>query len=202
MHGLVSPDDAVRRRALARHSELVEKWHASMRLMNQHWQQAGYSSHFPWQARRADRKRVRYENQSIFGLLHVPEFTALYLRWEVDFPHEWREDAHNLWSPWSHKERVLWRFGREGVPAEIRSQVTDLVFAVLRREYRCKDWLYARVARRVADAEFLSRLEELRSSQPLRTEFIRHLLSDQRIPITRNTWSRWLASTIDCGGRL
>jgi hypothetical protein len=76
-------------------------------------------------------------------------YAVLFLDWETRFPDEWREAGKSSWSPWTAKEGILWRFTRYGVPVDVRPAMTDLVVAGVSRPYRCKDWMYASMARGV-----------------------------------------------------
>jgi hypothetical protein len=101
-----------------------------------------------------------------------------------------------MWSPWGTKEDLLRALGRNGVPEEVRPQVTDLIVAALQRPYRCKDWGYARLVRHVSDAQFISRIETLLDADDplirLRAQFILHVVEHPAHNITRMSWERWL----------
>jgi len=58
-----------------------------------------------------------------------------------------------LWSPWGLKEHLLRRLADAGAPAEHREALMQLVVAAVAGPYRCKDWLYARVAHEVDSPE-------------------------------------------------
>ena len=188
MYGLVSPDDVVRGYALARHRDLIAQAGEALHRGNWHWSRTGYGDMLA-AAQAAYAEMRALQGATIFGMTAVPEFAVLYLRWEVDFPHEWGAAEVNMWSPWSRKEGLLRKFGRDGVPDEIKVPIADLLDAVLRRPYRCKDWMYAQVARHV---DYIGRLEALQRQRLLRAEFIRYVIDNPRVHITRKTWARWL----------
>jgi hypothetical protein len=191
VYGLVSPDAEVRRRTLTRHKALLAEAADALRRGNWYWAEArrrGWSG-LPAQALEAYAEMRAHQDATIFGMTKIPEFAVVYLRWEVEFPDEWRDPAVTMWSPWSGKEGVLSRLGRDGVPDEFSEPVANLLDAVLRRPYRCKDWLYARVARQV---DYRDRLDALRPEQPLRAEFVRYVLDHPDLHVTRKTWGRWL----------
>jgi hypothetical protein len=178
----------VRGRALARHRDLIARSEEALHRGNWHWSTTGYRD-MPAASRAAYDEMHALQNATIFGMTDVPEFAALYLRWEIDFPHDWGAAETNTWSPWSRKEGLLRRFGGDGVPDEIKVPIAGLLDAVLRRPYRCKDWIYAQLARHV---DYVGRLEALRHEQPLRAEFVRHVIDNPQVRITHKTWARWL----------
>ncbi|AXX30764.1 hypothetical protein KCV87_03105 [Actinosynnema pretiosum subsp. pretiosum] len=88
----------------------------------------------------------------------------LFLRWENRCPDEWGAPASGQWSAWTTKVHLLHDLARRGVPRG--GEGVELVVAALERPYRCKDWMFARVARRVDGPE---------------------------LPASRGAWARWRA---------
>jgi hypothetical protein len=213
---LVASDDAVRHRALDLHQELLAAASAAHRRWNQAWLRAGMAATAePELAVEMDQQWAdfrRHEQQTIFGPVSAyirstatgiaqrrgARYAALYLRWEAAHPDEWGAPGSSMWSPWGTKERLLRKLDRGGVPLGVRSEISDLIVAALQRPYRCKDWMYARLVRHVADAAFLHRIETLHDDgHPLvgrRAQFILHISRHPSRPVTRGTWQRWLRS--------
>jgi hypothetical protein len=210
---LVSTDDRVRGRALARHQSLITAASEANRWVNRVWAQAGTPA--PEQPRlAAEMAQARaahrhYLGQTIFELVgrlwdenpeireqHAP-FALLYLTWERRHPAEWHARASNAWSPWSRKEGVLRNLAKHGIPDVIMPRLTDLVVDVVRHPYRCKDWLYAPLIRRLRTGEFDQRLRDLHAAaDPMvrsRAEFLRYVADNPALKVTRRTFARWLA---------
>ncbi|MBB5867019.1 hypothetical protein F4553_000398 [Allocatelliglobosispora scoriae] len=84
------------------------------------------------------------------------------------------------------------------MPEEIRPQIVDLIIAALQRTYRCKDWLFARLVRHVADEQFTDRIEALSDADDpvvrLRAQFILHVARHPEQRVRYVSWRRWLAS--------
>ncbi|CRK58491.1 SC10B8A.06, unknown, len: 219 aa; located between inverted DNA repeat units [Alloactinosynnema sp. L-07] len=213
---LVSPDDSVRGRALARHQAAVAEGRTALHWMNSVWARAGTPAPAePWLAAEMDQARAAmdwHNKQTIFGLLdgfhsddalvremHAP-FVVLYLVWEGSFPDEWRDPASCSWSPWTRKAALLASLAREGVPDVIRSQMTDLLIGALYRSYRCKDWIYAAMVRHLSDQSFVAKITELLDAEDplvrLRAEYILYLAEFPETVVRRKTWRRWLAGEL------
>ena len=120
-------------------------------------------------------------------------YALLFLQWEALHPAEWRAAGRAAWSPWTTKELVLARLARGGVPAGHRSAVADLVVLALRRDYRCKDWRYAAVARHVDGPVFRRRVGDHTDDAVAgpRARFLLYLLDHPGEPVTRTSWRRW-----------
>jgi hypothetical protein len=189
---LVSPDQARRAAALARHEALLAEAMQSRQRADDIWARQGWN--------RAAQNTVRRRlDLTLDGLIsafrqaedpavraHYAPYAVLYLRWEERFLPELRTSW--ICSPWTTKEVVLRDFTRGGVPAEQESDVAELIVAALRRPYRCKDWMYAGLLRHVAPpAERIAELDEERAG------FVRHVLAHPELTITRFTYPRWLA---------
>lgn len=215
---LVAADEAVRRRALARHQASIAAAAAALHWSNAVWAQAGTPAPTePRLAAEMDQARAAqrwHTDQTIFGLLrgfhsedplvreiHAP-FVVLYLLWERRYPDEWRPDASNMWSPWGAKEGLLDTMARRGVPDDVRPHLTDLFIEVLQGPYRCKDWMYAGLVRHLHTAPFAARIEALADAEDplirLRAQFILWVAARPELRIKRVTWRRWLAT--DPGG--
>ncbi|MFE9746373.1 hypothetical protein ACFYOT_15830 [Saccharothrix saharensis] len=211
--GLASRDDDVRGRALARHRELVEHARQALRWSNDVWARAGSPApdqpHLAAEMDQAQAAFRYHRGQTIFGLTaslwdddhevrerHAP-FVLLYLAWEGRYPDDWRADDNNLWSAWGRKESLLRTLAADGVPSTIRPQMTDLITDVVRRRYRCKDWMYAGLVRHVADDRFHERMRGLLGDDDpvvrLRAEFLLHVAAHPEAKVKRTTWRRWPA---------
>ncbi|HVK22846.1 MAG TPA: hypothetical protein VM677_15930 [Actinokineospora sp.] len=208
---LIAPDDAVRERALRCNREAVEHATEAQHWINWVWHMARTPVPTdPKLAAEMDQARAAHRwftNQSIYGQLGrfcdddplVRElygpFVLLFLEWESRYPDQWR--TAGSYSPWGSKEGLLANLTRWGVPEGIRPGLRDLVIVVLRRPYRCKDWMFAPLVRRLADDAFLVRIRELLADPDpltrLRAEFVLHVVADPEIPVRRKTWVRWLA---------
>jgi hypothetical protein len=213
---LIATDDVLRRRALARHQALLVAAREALRWSNRVWAQAGTPAPAePHLAAEMDQARASFrwnEEQTIFGPIHAflssrgseaglpsPPYAVLYLRWETDYPQEWAAPGSCIGSPWGTKEVLLRRFDREGVPESVCSQIADLAVCALQRPYRCKDWMYARLVRQIADTTFLERIEALHDADDLlvrlRAQFISHVARHPELPVKRVSWQRWLSTT-------
>jgi hypothetical protein len=212
---LVARDDGVRGRALARHQTLMAASRAGQHWVNDVWERAGTSTPAePDLAAEMDQARAyhsSHRSQTIFGYLDrflaaEPQDTAtramygpfvlVYLRWEGDYPDEWRSPDSNHGSPWTCKEVVLGRLARYGVPDEIRPATADLIITAIGRPYRCKDWMYGQLVRYVADAAFLDGAAALLDARDplvrLRARFVLDLIEYPERRVKRSTWRRWL----------
>jgi hypothetical protein len=210
----VSRDDGIRRNALERHRSSIEEAFDGLRRMNDIRARTGsFAPAEPHLAAEMDQARAAFRyngNQTLFGLLdslwdddqevreRYAPFVLLYLVWEGRCPDDWREPANNMWSAWGRKESVLHALAKRGVPAAIRPQVTDLVVDVVRRRYRCKDWMYAGLVRHVGDEWFHERVRGLLlDDEPVvrqRAEFLLHVAAHAEVRVTRKSWRWWLDS--------
>ncbi|MFD1147953.1 hypothetical protein [Saccharothrix hoggarensis] len=215
VRGLVSRDDDVRREALDRHRELVKAAVDARHWSNDVLRRAGHvwptEPHLAAEMDQALASRRYHRGQTIFELVGSlwdddPEvreryapFVLLYLVWEGRYPDDWRAPGNNLLSPWGRKESVLRSLARDGVPESIRPQMPDLITDVVRRRYRCKDWMYAGLVRHVADDRFHERVRALaEDGDPvvrLRAEFLRHVAAHPGVRVKRVSWRRWLDTT-------
>ncbi|MEU8234854.1 hypothetical protein AB0C12_35125 [Actinoplanes sp. NPDC048967] len=195
LFGLVSPDDARRAAALARHDALLAEAWQSRRRADHIVLRQGFNRAVVHTAQR----RLDLTLDGLIGAFcaaqdpavraHYAPYAVLYLRWEERFLPELRRS----WgcSPWTTKEVVLRDFIRDGVPAEQEADLAELTMAALRRPYRCKDWMYAGLLRHVAPpAGQLAELDDERAG------FVRHVLAHPERTITRTSYPRWLAGRI------
>jgi hypothetical protein len=122
---------------------------------------------------------------------------AAVLQWETRYPDEWREAGTWTWSPWSVKQTLLKRLIQRGVPPEYHGDVAALVMAAVSRLYRCKDWMYAAVARHIADQALRDQLTAAAgaadSLTSLRCHFLLNVLDNPVQTVKYQTWQRWLA---------
>jgi hypothetical protein len=189
---LVSPDDARRAAALARHAALSAEASAARHRANEIWARDG------WNRAAENTVRRRYDRM-LNGLVsafcqaedpavreHYAPYAVLYLRWEQRFLPELR--ASWSCSPWTTKEVVLRDFTRAGVPDKQEAEIAELIVAALRRPYRCKDWGYAGLLRHVAPVEQIAELDDDRA------RFARYVVAHPELTITRFSYPRWLAA--------
>jgi hypothetical protein len=213
---LVSPEADRRRAALDRHRTTLEDSHEAQRWINRVWEQAGtpapqeaYLAAQMDQARAAKRDADALTffapisawsaDWSIDVSRHAQyaPYAVLFLEWEARYPLEWRGASTWSWSPWGTKEGILARFIRGGVPVNSRQFIADLVIAAITREYRCKDWMYAPLARAVDGPDLRHGLCRLLDGDDplvrLRAAFVLHILDHPELRVRRHTWQRWLA---------
>jgi hypothetical protein len=214
---LVAAEDVVRARALARHQALLAAAGEALRRQNRLWALAGsFAPTEPHLLAATDQARAEFDRskrQTIFGPIEVflqaarsdasarqtyCSYPVLYLQWEADYPQQWAAPGSSLSSPWGTKEALLGRLDRDGVPQDVRPQIRSLIVAALRRPYRCKDWMYARLVRQVLDPPFLGTVEKLCDAEEplvrLRAQFVIHAAQNPQQRIKRASWRRWLAS--------
>lgn len=216
---LVAAEDAVRARALARHQALLAAAAEAWRRHNSLWALTESTPTEPHLLAAMDQARAEFDwsmRQTIFGPIEAfldavgsdvlvrqayCSYPVLYLQWEADHPQQWAAPDSSLSSPWSTKEHLLDRLDRDGVLQDIRPQIRDLIVAALRRPYRCKDWMYARLVRHVLDPPFLAAVENLCEAEDpfvrLRARFVVDAAQNPRQRIKRVSWRRWLASDAD-----
>ncbi len=207
---LVHPDPDRRGAALDRHRALLTVMREGLDAYNKIWVEAGprWPDTGPYSARLTMAERVWRVPlaETVFGALgeldtrdeeayrlHVP-FAVLFLRWEADFPDEWGEAGALTWSHWGTKEGLLRTLAGHGVPEDSQGAVLDLVAAALTREYRCKDWRYVPLARRVDGPDLRDLLTKMEGP---RARFVRYVLDEPALAVTRKTWRRWLDRTGD-----
>jgi hypothetical protein len=216
-YDLVAPDDVVRRRALARHQAFLAAASQALKWSNSVWAQAGSPAPSePHLAAEMDQARAAFRwnrEQTIFGpidayldsrhadsasrLASAP-FLALYLRWEAAYPQEWAASESRMWSPWTTKEVLIRELDRRGVPDEIGPQIGELIVSALQRPYRCKDWMFARLVRHIAEPPFTDKVAALLHAHDpltrLRAEFILHIAGHPQRVVKQATWRRWLSA--------
>ncbi|NMO56856.1 hypothetical protein HH310_37500 [Actinoplanes sp. TBRC 11911] len=201
---LVATDDVVRHRALNRHRALLAAAAEALTWSNRIWAQAGTPAptepHLAAEMDQAQADFRWHREQTILGPItaEADEFLVLFLRWETDYPEEWKAPGSWMWSPWTTKEVILRRLDRGGVPEQIRPPIGDLIVSAVQRPYRCKDWMYAPLVRHVLDTSFAGRIEALRDADDplvrLRAQFLLHVAEHPENPVRRASWRRWLSS--------
>ncbi|HYQ68933.1 hypothetical protein [Actinophytocola sp.] len=211
---LVSTDGRVRGRALARHQSLIKAALEANHWMNRVWAQAGTPApeepHLAAEMEQARAAHRHYMGQTILGLLsgfwdrnpqireQHAQFALLYLTWERRHPADWRAQASNAWSPWARKEDLLLGMAKDGIPAAVRPQMSDLIIDLVQHPYRCKDWLYAPLTRQLRNEEFNWRLRNLLAATDpmvrLRVEFLLCVADNPTLKIKRQTFAHWLAN--------
>jgi hypothetical protein len=189
---LISPDDAVRAAALARHRAVLAGASVALHRANRIWAQHGYDR-ATFAAYERERQRTITGLVGAFSSATDPAVSAryapyavLYLRWEAAYLPELRDS----WpcSPWTTKEVVLRRLDRGGVPGDLHGEVAELIVAALRRPYRCKDWMYACLLHQVSPGERIADLDDDRA------RFARHVAAHPELKVKRVTYGRWLAA--------
>jgi len=210
---LIAEDDASRKAALGRHRALLEEFSAAQQRTNRFLTEAAMPVpgrlHVATEFDRAFAAQQAVKIKTLFGPLaaffeaesapvravYAP-YALLFLQWERRYPDEWREAGTWTSSPWTPKELSLARLARDGVPAAHSDEVARLVIAAVEGPYRCKDWRYAPLARRVDGQDLRGRLgalaEHTNPLTRLRVQFLVHLLDNPSQRITRKTWRRWL----------
>jgi hypothetical protein len=127
---------------------------------------------------------------------NVP-YALLFLWWERQYPREWRE-AGSLGSLWGTKARILASSTRDGVSESHQADVVDLIVAAVAGPYRCEDWRYACLARRVGGPDLRDHLAaRITTDDPLprlRARFLLHVLDHPELTVRSNTWQRWLGA--------
>lgn len=207
MFDLVDPRDRVRARALARHRELVARCEAALLDCHAAWRSSHRADEGEREVAVARRCWAVYREargRTVHGLVDAfraaPDdaaraelwpFAVLFLRWENRCPDEWGAPASSQWSAWTTKGHLLLDLARRGVPGG--GEGVELVVAALERPYRCKDWVFARVARRVDGPELRERLGGLAGREP-RARFVLDLLDRPELPAFRGAWARWRAA--------
>jgi len=214
---LVSSDAGRRRAALERHRVTLEASHEAQHWINRVWAKAGTpvprEAHLAAEMDQARAAKRDADALTFFAPINIwsvdwlidatkharyAPYAVLFLEWETMYPLEWREAGTWSWSPWGTKEFILARFIRGGVPANSQQSITDLVAAALAREYRCKDWMYAPLARAVDGACLRHRLSGLLDADDLltrrRAAFVLQILEQPGLTVRRRTWQRWLAA--------
>jgi hypothetical protein len=209
---LISTDDRVRGRALARHQALLEAAREANHWINRVWAQAGTPApeapHLAAEMEQARAAHRHYVGQTIFELLggcydtdqtvreRHARYALLYLVWERHYPAEWRMRESNAWSPWPRKEGLLMEMAEKGIPASILPQMADLLPDVVAHPYRCKDWLYAPLARQLRGGRFDERMRDLLvAADPMvrsRAQFVLHVADTPTLTVKRHTFDRWL----------
>ncbi|MFD0599632.1 hypothetical protein ACFQZ4_50995 [Catellatospora coxensis] len=217
VYDLIASDDVVRHHALARHQALLVAASEALHWSNRVWAQAGTPAPAePHLAAEMDQARADFrwhQEQTIFGPLRAffdsrrtdpaarqsyAPYLALYLQWEALYPQEWGAPESRMWSAWGTKESLLRQLDRSGVPEQVRPQISDLIVTALKRPYRCKDWMYARLVQHVLDTSFTSKIAALLGSEDplvrLRAQFILHVARNPQHTVRRASWRRWLTS--------
>jgi hypothetical protein len=213
-------DEDRRASALARHVALLERSAAALEQVNRIWRRTGtFRPTDP--ADREDLSRAFAAQQdaraqTVYGPLDQlcsqrPEvderslerlgpFAILFLAWERDRPTEWRRAAASTWSPWGTKELLLVTLSAGTVPPPLRDPVADLVCRAVEGPYRCKDWRYAGLSRRVDGEALRSRLAGLSTASDTltrsRAAFVLDVLDGSDQVLTRRSWANWRAAAV------
>jgi hypothetical protein len=215
LFGLVDEDPRRRLAAVERQAGLVEEWSEGLGRSNALWFRNGQSSDFSRSLRMASQyeqaladqkdaiEQTLYSVAGEFGsACWYPDrdetesapYAVLYLRWEAEFPEEWRVAAP--WSPWGLKQRILRGFVKVG-PLGWERDLTDLLMGAVGRAQRCEDRWYAALARHLEGPELRSRLAKAEASPDpvvrLRAGYVGALLDDRSMAVSRASWKRWVA---------
>lgn len=201
---LIAEDATDRFRA---HARLMETQRLCIEAL-QRFNQVFYEREHPeyrhrlatWQqARRGTLPDALWENvdpRTLAAWAGLP-YALLYLRWEALFPDEWFAYAKG----WGTKQVLLSLFtrGSNDVPGSVVDQLIDLVVLAARREHRCEDVGYARLARVLDRPHLRARLAAV-AEQPieparLRAGYLLWLLDHPDAPHPKKSqWLSWLSA--------
>ncbi|MDI1461394.1 hypothetical protein QEZ54_10475 [Catellatospora sp. KI3] len=119
---------------------------------------------------------------------------VLYLRWETEFPDEWAEHAKS----WTAKRLILRALAAHGPTPQTHGDLLALVDAAVRREHRCEDLGYVKVARTLHEPSVRWLIEAaLGHPDPLtglRAGYLAWALDHPAAPVTPASWRAWLRS--------
>jgi hypothetical protein len=111
---------------------------------------------------------------------------------------EWHGVCTPYRKGWTIKELTIRMLLRDGVAEDFHPAVVELVVAAVRGPYRCKDWMYAALARLVDSPELRQRVTAVTAGADRmagqRAEFLLYVLSEPGLPVRRHTWARWRAA--------
>lgn len=133
-------------------------------------------------------------------------YAMLYLRWEARYPDEWLAFGSN----WGTKAGILrdlaWSARRLPPLPAIASQLEDLVVMAVRREYRCEDVGYARLARTIASpglrAKLTATAQDATGIGRTHANYLLWLLDHPDVPRPKvSQWRAWLAAMPQAQGQ-
>ncbi len=117
---------------------------------------------------------------------------VLYLRWETEYPAEWAA----LGRSWAAKRHVLRALAALGPTPETHGDLLALVDAAIRREHRCEDLGYVKVARTLHAPSVRMIVdwaeEDLDGLVRVRAGYLRWALDHPGAPVTPASWRAWL----------
>ncbi|MEV4412572.1 hypothetical protein [Catellatospora sp. NPDC049609] len=117
---------------------------------------------------------------------------VLYLRWETEYPDEWA----SLGKSWAAKRHILRTLATQGPTPETHGDLLALVGAAVRREHRCEDLGYVKLARALHQPSVRMIVEwaedDLDGLVRLRAGYLRWALDHPGAPVTAASWHAWL----------
>ncbi|QKW36908.1 hypothetical protein HUT06_25190 [Actinomadura sp. NAK00032] len=208
--GLVSEDPLERAAALAQLVEVQRLTREALRKSNELWRLAsslGPEEHYKEPAFLQARQRyIEARSHSLpDGLWEWPwggiaawpglPYALLYLEWEAKYPEDWTRYAKS----WGTKKGLLRHLDKANHHhPSTETKLADLVVSAVERPYRCEDRWYARLARAIDNDDLRARLgHAAQSDNPwarYQASFVLWLLTTPDAPVSRHTWSMWLAT--------
>lgn len=200
---LIANDVSDRHRAHRRLLRTQEQVHEALRRCNQIWKQPEHPEyqerHDAWhetQQNTLPHALWSYDSPRTLATWDGLPYALLYLRWEALFPDEW----YMIGKSWGTKSSLLQLFisGRRDLPANVVDDLIDLVILAVRREYRCEDVGYARLARALDTSKLRTLLTTI-ADQPvepaqLHARYVLWLLNHPDAPRPkRSQWLSWLS---------
>lgn len=217
MFDLVSDDELRRRRAVVRNNRLIEAHRRANVARNDVWWRSGKSWTPDDEALAAEMRAAYAVHSATFdetiyapisaylesqyarrypSLEHAEPYAVLFLTWGARFPDEWRR-ADKWWSRASTKDMILRTMARQGVTEAHRETVESLLLSAVRGPYRCKDWRYSAVARRIDGETLRIGLDQIASGADedasLRAQFVLSRLEDRSLSVNIRSYGNWLA---------
>jgi hypothetical protein len=201
---LIADSPAQRRQAQERLTQTRQQWAQALHRYNQVWNNRShpeYQERFEafWRAHDFTYPHALWrKHEEATGSWPGLPYAVLYLQWEALYPHEW----FAFKTGWGTKVGVLRdlvRTAKQLPPATV-GRLEDLVMMAVRREYRCEDIGYARLARVIDSPGLRARLEV--AAQDTHRVYRAHagyllwLLDHPDLPHPRaSQWHAWLADS-------
>jgi len=202
---LINTDSQRRRAAVERQAMLWDRYvEEQQRASAIYWQAGGtFAPADPAmsaQLRRAHNAMKHWSDQFAFAPVYQFMYGAtpwqpliahaiLFLRYEVLFPDEWGRR-------WNTKRHVLQMLGRRGPTVETHDEILELVDAAMRRQQRCEDGFYARVARTLDRATIGACIAAVDrdgdDNARHRAGYIRWAIDNPGAPVSLASWRRWM----------
>lgn len=220
MFDLVSRHPRRRAAAIARHARSIADLHRALQDVNALWweakNKASTATADPDFTAATDRAQAAYMaalSRTVYGVVaefraarqppdldthqRMAPYAVLFLRWEADFPQEWRSACP--WSPWGLKRDVLRQFAAMDVPGPQVDAMTRLTLRAVSRRQQCEDVGYVLVARALDGPALRAGIEEAACSpEPsvrLRAGYVRWATDNAQAPVTLAGWRAWCAAS-------